>query len=294
MANLQQRSPAWHVARRGKMTASNLGATLGLVSYTSRKVAYSRAMGTDKFEGNDATQWGNDNEINGIMAYQSKTGNLVMPSGLHVHTDYKWLAGSPDGFVGDRGMIEVKRPFYFKRDGSGRIHKTVPAHYYCQMNALMEICDRDWCDYVCWSPEGMAIYRVKRDPMCFEILLHFYAQFYAAMQAQSDAPPAQSREVKGHIESTLAEAIERSVDYGFYAHVDPLEAVPSSDPYDEMEEDPIHILTVAETRDYLSDEDETLAQRAKRKRLSDLPGDRGNFGDNGSNEHREDTGSQLV
>ena len=140
----------------------------------------------------------------------------------------------------------------------------------------------------------MAIYRVKRDPMCFEILLHFYAQFYAAMQAQSDAPPAQSREVKGHIESTLAEAIERSVDYGFYAHVDPLEGVPSSDPYDEMEEDPIHILTVAETRDYLSDEDETLAHCAKRKRLSDLPCDRGNSGDNGSNECREDTGGELV
>ena len=140
----------------------------------------------------------------------------------------------------------------------------------------------------------MAIYRVKRDPMCFEILLHFYAQFYAAMQAQSDGPPAQSREVKGHIEATLAEAIERSVDYGFYAHVDPLEAVPSSDPYDEVEEVPIHILSVAETRAYDSDEDKTLTHRAKRQHLSDLPGDGGNAGDGGSNEYREDTGCQIV
>ena len=105
MANLQQRSAAWHIARRGKLTASNLGASLGLVSYTSRKVAYSRALGLDKFQGNDATQWGNDNEMNGILAYQAKTGNLVAPTGLHVHRDYDWLAGSPDGFVGERGMI---------------------------------------------------------------------------------------------------------------------------------------------------------------------------------------------
>ena len=259
MANLQQRSAAWHIARRGKLTASNLGASLGLVSYTSRKVAYSRALGLDKFQGNDATQWGNDNEMNGILAYQAKTGNLVAPTGLHVHRDYDWLAGSPDGFVGERGMIEVKCPFYFKRDGSGRIHKTVPAHYYCQMNALMEICDRDWCDYICWSPEGMAVYRVKRDPDCFEILLHFYAQFYAAMQAQAEEPPPHSKEIKSHIEATLADALQRSVDYKFYSNTDPADPVPSSDPFNEVASD--------------TDEDETLSQRAKRKRLPDVPED---------------------
>jgi len=32
--------------------------------------------------------------------------------------------------VGEEGMIEVKCPFYFKRDGSGRIHKQVLPHYY--------------------------------------------------------------------------------------------------------------------------------------------------------------------
>ena len=72
MADLQQRTPAWHIARRGKLTASNLGAALGQVSYTSRQVAYKRALGLDKFQGNEACQWGNDNEMNGIAAYQAK------------------------------------------------------------------------------------------------------------------------------------------------------------------------------------------------------------------------------
>ena len=55
MSDLQQRTPAWHVARRGKLTASNLGAALGQVNYISRAAAYRRAMGIEKFQGNVAT-----------------------------------------------------------------------------------------------------------------------------------------------------------------------------------------------------------------------------------------------
>ena len=244
MADLQQRTPAWHVARRGKLTASNLGAALGQVNYTSRQVAFRRALGLDKFQGNDATEWGNNNEQNGIMAYQAFTGNMVTATGLHIHPHNSWLAGSPDGFVGDEGMIEVKCPFYWRRDGTGRIHKFVPPHYYQQMNALMEICDRKWCDYVCWSPEGVAIYRVKRDPMSFDILLHYYGQFYAAMQAQAEGPPPLNKAAKDHITETLKAAIERSVDYTFWTSADPSLPLPS-DPY--------------------ADEEETLTNRAKRK-----------------------------
>ena len=163
MSNLQQRTVAWHNARRGKLTASNFGAALGLVPYTSRNTAYLRAMGLDKFEGNVATEWGTNNEANAIVDYEAFTGNIVTPTGLHVHPTYNWLAGSPDGFVGAAGMIEVKCPFYHRKDG-GRLHKEIPMHYMLQMNGLMSICDRQWCDYVCWEPKGMVVYRVQKDP----------------------------------------------------------------------------------------------------------------------------------
>jgi putative phage-type endonuclease len=256
MAELQQRTPAWHVARRGKLTASNLGAALGQVNYVSRVVAYRRALGLDKFQGNDATEWGNANEANGIVAYQSLTGNVVTATGLHIHPDYSWLAGSPDGFVGDEGMVEVKCPFYFRRDGSGRLHKQVPGHYYQQMNALMEICNREWCDYICWSPEGMVVYRVKRDRACFDFLLTYYGQFYAAMQAQADGPPPLAKEDKAKIATQLADALSRSVDYAYWTLADPSFPLPSSDPQE-------------------SDEDEAHPGGTKRQRLPNLSGDRG-------------------
>ena len=236
MADLQQRTPAWHNARRGKLTASNLGALLGQVSYVSRQAAYRRVTGVEKFEGNEATEWGTNNEANGIMAYQALTGNLVSATGLHVHPNYDWLAGSPDGFVGDEGMIEVKCPFYFKKVG-GRLHKRVPAHYFQQMNALMEICNREWCDYVCWAPEGMLVYRVKRDRLAFDFLMTYYAQVYAAIQANAEKPPPLPASDKSLITIQLTLAIERSVDHSFWSAADPSIPLPSSDPLDDDEDE---------------------------------------------------------
>ena len=71
MTTLQQRTKAWHSARAGKLTASNLASVLGLSQFCSRSESYDRLMGRVKFEGNDATHWGASNEQNGINAYLS-------------------------------------------------------------------------------------------------------------------------------------------------------------------------------------------------------------------------------
>lgn len=217
MTDLQQRTPAWHAARRGKLTCSNLGALLGQVSYTSRTQAYRRALGTEKFTGNNATQWGTDNEQNGITAYMAKTGNVVQPTGLHVHKHYKWLAGSPDGLIGDEGMIEVKCPYFHKRDGSSRIHQTVPGHYWMQINALLEITGRKWCDYVCWTPEGESIYRVYKDSDTFDYFVNFYSVIYASITALSPTPPPLDNQQKVMIAARVDEAIRSSVDLKFWS-----------------------------------------------------------------------------
>jgi hypothetical protein len=115
------------------------------VSYTSRPEALRRALGTDKFKGNPATEHGGNNEMNGVTDYQIMTGNLVEPTGLWLHPHYAWLTGSPDGLVGEEGMVEIKCPFYTRRDDA-RLHRAVPGHYWLQVNALLEITGRKWCD----------------------------------------------------------------------------------------------------------------------------------------------------
>ena len=184
------------------MTASNLGAVLGLCPWTTRLQAYQRAMGLDSFIGNDATNWGTNNESNGILAYSAHTGNVVDDTGLHVHPHLPWLAGSPDGLIGTTGLLEVKCPFWRKKDGS-RMHKQVPPHYYMQINLCLEVSQREWCDFITWSPEGYKIYRITRDNDLHETLMPHYLRFFAAIQCKAKQPPPLSREDKAEIEQDV-------------------------------------------------------------------------------------------
>ena len=138
--------------------------------------------------------------------------NVVNATGLHTHPTIPWLAGSPDGFIGEEGLIEVKCPYYHKKDGSSRIHKHIPVYYYMQMNALMEITGRAWCDYVCWTPEGYAIFRVKRDSETFEYLMNYFTVIYAAVQNLMAEPPPLAKPERDKIKARIEQAMERNVD----------------------------------------------------------------------------------
>lgn len=250
-SSLTQRTPAWHAARRGKLTASNIGAALGLCPWTSRQQAYNRAMGLERFQGafwremlgriptneflrallgagNDATRWGVANEPNGILAYSAHTGNIVANTGLHVHPAASWLAGSPDGLIGTEGMLEVKCPYWKKKDGT-RVHAQIPTHYYMQINLCMECGNRDWCDFISWSPEGYAVYRVTRDQTLHERMMEHYLKFFAAMQRMAKAPPPLSEAEKQSIADAVADSMAEHVNYRFWAAVDTTVSPPSPD-----------------------------------------------------------------
>lgn len=255
-ASLVQRTPAWHAARKGKLTASNVGAALGLCPWTSRQQAYNRAMGLERFlgelfneivghvpasrltlrpllyTGNDATRWGTANEPNGILGYTASTGNIVDATGLHVHKSTSWLAGSPDGLIGTVGMLEVKCPYWRKKDGS-RIHKAVPAHYYMQINLCLEICQREWCDFISWTPEGHAIYRITADHVLHEQMVPHYVKFFGAMQRMAKTPNTLSEDEKNAISSAVAKSMEEHIDYKYWVNIDPVDTPPSNDEDDE-------------------------------------------------------------
>lgn len=215
MATLQQGSPEWHEARKGKLTASNVGAALGLCLWTSRKVAFNRAMGLDTFEGNDATRWGSENETNALLAYTIHTGNLVEKTGLHVHKNTPWLAGSPDGLVGTEGMVEAKCPYWKKQ-----VHFEVPLYYYMQMNLCLECADREWCDYISWTPNAYKIIRVTRDRSLHDYVLQHYSNFFAAMSRGADGPPVMRKGDLKVIRERVEESVRLHVNSGYWQNVD--------------------------------------------------------------------------
>jgi putative phage-type endonuclease len=218
MNDLAQRSLEWFEARKNKLTASNLGAAMAQVpgQGTSRKEALKRARGLSEFKGNEATEWGTKMESEGIKAYERLTGNVVKETGLHVHTDIKWLAGSPDGLVGVDGCVEVKCPYYSKV-----VHPEVKSYYWMQCNAIMEITNRHWCDYICWTPDEVGIYRIHRDTEAFNRLLPFYKEFADAIptDVQFMGTSTVDPNFKSVVREIVYDAMQTSVDKTYWARV---------------------------------------------------------------------------
>ena len=101
-----------------------------------------------------------------------------------------WLGASPDGLLdemGDllgskyydrsigRGVLEIKCPHKLRMG----VPKNIPSYWYMpQAQGLMEILQRDWCDFYTWTPNGSVIHRVERDVRYWEALEDVLGRFW--------------------------------------------------------------------------------------------------------------------
>lgn len=77
---------------------------------------------------------------------------------------------SPDGLVGDDGLIEIKSRKQ-KEQLATILNGRAPVYNMAQMQTGMLVSDRKWCDYVSFSA-GMPLFvtRVQADPRWFDII----------------------------------------------------------------------------------------------------------------------------
>lgn len=179
-----QRTDEWFRQRRGKLTASNMGQALGLTPWGSPK-ALAKALAADsepadldkpaKAQAIGPLAWGTSMEPNGLLEYMTCTCNAVEETGFWQHPHLDWIGGSPDGLVDADGLVEVKCPY------TKKCYAEVPPYYYCQVNALMEITGRKWCDLCVWTPTEVKIWHVRANPQAWAVLLPHYTAFWAAV-----------------------------------------------------------------------------------------------------------------
>jgi len=203
---MEQRSEEWFEARRGRVTASLVGGLLGLAPYMKPQEAF-RALGrsvhglSSEFEGNIATEYGTANEPLACAAYEMETGNTVEHVGF-VPLDV-WAGASPDGLIGEDGLLEIKCPFGKRKDESPEFASAADQpHYFAQMQFQMLCTGRTWCDFYQWSPHGSRLERVEFDgdwvaesaPILKEIWEKAQAsdkaEFDGPLRAQFDTPEA--------------------------------------------------------------------------------------------------------
>ena len=172
--NIEQGTDAWKQIRSGKVTASMISnvlmkpETAGFRDYQAQLVA---EILTGKPQGSDYTnvhmQFGSETEPLARSAYEAETGFSVDEVGLCIHPSIERAGASPDGLVGNSGLVEIKCPKPATHLAY-LIAGVVPAGYKNQMMWQMACTERDWCDFVSFRPDlpehlQLFIVRFKRD-----------------------------------------------------------------------------------------------------------------------------------
>lgn len=176
MGDVIQGSPEWHQMRCGKVTASRVADIIAKTKTgpaASRKnymaeLVLERLTGTSE-EGytNAAMQWGIDTEPQARVAYEFHRNVDVAEVAFVAHPTIADTGASPDGLVGEDGLLEIKCPLPATHMETLEC-KTVPAKYLTQMQWQMACTGRQWCDFVSFDPRFPAhmqffMDRVKRD-----------------------------------------------------------------------------------------------------------------------------------
>ncbi len=171
---MQQQSEDWFQARLGKVTASRISDVMAKTKTgpsASRK-NYMMQLLCERLTGrkedmyvNAAMQRGTEMEAIARSAYEVDKGVMVEEVGF-VQCPIFFMAGaSPDGLVGDDGLIEIKCPNTAQHVEFLRTGKIDPG-YEIQMLFQMYCTERQWCDFVSFDdrmPEELQYKCVRLD-----------------------------------------------------------------------------------------------------------------------------------
>lgn len=171
-----QGTPEWHKARAGHATASRFKDVLAKIKTgeaASRRnyrvqLVTERLTGTvaDGFK-SQAMIWGTETEPLARLAYEAKTGEPVFETGFNAHPKIDWCGGSPDGLVGEDGLIEIKCPESATHI-EAILDRICPTEHLPQIQGNLWITGRKWADFVSFDPRfpkhlQLVIVRVARD-----------------------------------------------------------------------------------------------------------------------------------
>ena len=195
--DIEQNTPEWFALRCGVVTASVVEALL-----TSKlKIADNDTVRTMAYE--FAAQKEMNHVEPSFQTYQMQRGHLEEELARDVYNDHyatvdqcgfvtndkggMVVGYSPDGLVGDNGLIEIKSRIQ-KHQVKTIVNQEVPAEYMIQMQTGLYVTERPWCDFVSYS-NGMPLFveRVVPDPDAQEVIAEAIGLFYArvdVIQAQ--------------------------------------------------------------------------------------------------------------
>ena len=172
--NFEQRTEDWYNIRKGKMSASNAETIIangkGLETYIYNLMAEYYSSAEKENYINADMQRGIDLEPEAKIEFQFYTGLDIKEVGCVELNEY--ILASPDGLIGDDGLIEIKCPndsIYFKL----LLSNNIKPEYIAQMQMQMYVTERQYCYFVSYNPnfeKSLYIKKINRDEEMIEKL----------------------------------------------------------------------------------------------------------------------------
>jgi putative phage-type endonuclease len=172
----EQGTDAWRQDRLGKVTASRVADVVARIKsgWGSSRANYAAQLIVERLTGepqdsytNAAMQRGIEMEPQARTAYQFWQDVEVTEVGFVAHPTIAMAGASPDGLVGEDGLVEIKCPLTANHIDT-LLRRAPDGKYITQMMFQMACTGRSWCDYVSYDPrlpEHMQLFvkRIHRD-----------------------------------------------------------------------------------------------------------------------------------
>jgi putative phage-type endonuclease len=192
-----QGSTEWFYQRLGKVTASRVadviaktktGYSASRDNYMAQLVVERLTFTKQESYTNAIMQWGTEQEPFARAAYEAAQSVMVEEVGFVRHPTIEWAGASPDGLVGDDGLVEIKCPNTSTMIET-LLSQKVPGKYFTQMQFQLACTGRKWCDYVVFDPRmpekaQLFVKRVDRDDTYIAEIEAEIVKFLAEVKSQ--------------------------------------------------------------------------------------------------------------
>lgn len=174
--DVAQRTPEWFAARCGSLGASVVHEALAKTKtgWSASRASRMATLVIERLTGNPVETYQNAAMLTGIerepearSAYEFLTGNDVQEIGLIRHPSIAGTHASPDGLIGDDGLLEVKCPQPAQHMAL-LLGEAIPAKWTTQIYWQLACSGRAYGDFVSFNPDfplsmQLFIKRVPRD-----------------------------------------------------------------------------------------------------------------------------------
>ena len=180
----EQGSPEWFQARCGIVTASCLSDVLAKGQGKTRKT-YLLKLAGERITGNPTESYtnvhmerGKEQEAVARQIYIERTGYEIKECGFMVDGS---LGYSPDGLLGDDGLVEIKTKLAHLQ-AEVLLSDKVPSEHMAQIQGGLLVSGRCYLDFISYCPNmPIFIKRVERDEAYLGTLKEELARFEAEL-----------------------------------------------------------------------------------------------------------------